>query len=406
MNETAIQVHADADMLAAGGRRPGCMVRLIDAQAERGFASVVLTGGRVADAVYRAVGDSPARDAVDWSRVDVWWGDERFLPAGHPDRNETQARAALLDALPLDPARVHPMPASDGPDGDDPEAAAARYADELAAAARPGTARLPHFDLLLLGVGEDGHVASIFPEQPAAYETRPVAAVRGSPKPPPVRITLTLPAINTAGEVWLHRGRHREGRRGRHGAGRRRARCSCPAAGVHGVERTLWLLDRAAATRGPPARQPREPTLARRLLAAAGAQPLHGLGEDRRAVRVAAALLHVGQVGLVRLDRRCGPAGSPRPGRPAGRSGAVPQRRHGALGRERMVGLVPVGAPVARHCGAAPPRYARRWRRPSAWGLSRLGCHGWRFHLPRLSRSWCPGVRLRRSTGRMRQRCL
>ena len=71
----------------------------------------------------------------------MWWGDERFLPAGDPDRNETQARGALLDALPLDPARVHPMPAADGPDGDDPEAAAARYAEDLAAAARPGTPR-------------------------------------------------------------------------------------------------------------------------------------------------------------------------------------------------------------------------------------------------------------------------
>ena len=68
----------------------------------------------------------PAHDAVDWSRVDIWWGDERFLPAGDPERNETQARAALLDLLPLDPARVHPMPASDGPDGDDPEAAPPR----------------------------------------------------------------------------------------------------------------------------------------------------------------------------------------------------------------------------------------------------------------------------------------
>src|SRR5690606_33810509 len=125
------------------------------AQAERGQASVVLTGGRIAAAVYRAVRELPARDAVDWSRVDVWWGDERFLPAGHPDRNETQAREALLDHVPIPAHRVHPMPPSDGPDGADPEAAASRYAAELATAARPGTAELPHFDVLLLGVGED-----------------------------------------------------------------------------------------------------------------------------------------------------------------------------------------------------------------------------------------------------------
>jgi 6-phosphogluconolactonase len=245
MTQASVVVHTDADVLAESAAAR-LAVRLLDAQTERGFASVVLTGGGIAARMYQALRASPAREAVDWSRVDFWWGDERFLDGGHPERNETQARAALIDALPVEPERVHPMPAPDGPDGPDPEAAAARYAEELAAAARPGTARLPHFDVLLLGVGEDGHVASVFPEHPVAYETRPVCAVRGSPKPPPVRITLTLPAINTAEEVWLIAA----------GAGKASAvgmalagggPVQVPAAGVHGVDRTLWLLDRAAA---------------------------------------------------------------------------------------------------------------------------------------------------------------
>ncbi len=245
MTETNVIVHASAELLAQSVAAR-LIVRVIDAQAERGRADLVLTGGRVAAAVYRAVQELPARDAVDWSRVDIWWGDERFLPAGHPDRNETQARAALLDSLPLDPARVHPMPASDGPDGADPEAAAARYAETLIAAARPGTANLPHFDVLMLGVGEDGHVASVFPEHPVAYETRPVSAVRGSPKPPPVRLTLTLPAINTAEEVWLiAAGSDKAGSVGMALAGA--GPVQLPAAGVRGVGRTLWLLDRNAA---------------------------------------------------------------------------------------------------------------------------------------------------------------
>ncbi|MBX6356574.1 MAG: 6-phosphogluconolactonase [Micromonosporaceae bacterium] len=247
--ETRVVIHADPKVLAEAVAAR-LAVRLVDAQAERGEADLVLTGGRIAAAIYRALRDSPARDAVDWSRVNFWWGDERFLPTGHPDRNETQARAALLEALPVDPLRVHPMPASDGPDGPDPESAAARYAEELAAAA-PGTAQLPHFDLVLLGIGEDGHVASVFPEHPSAYETRPVSAVRGSPKPPPIRTTLTLPALNTAEEVWLIAAGLEKAaavRMALSGAGA----VQVPAAGVHGVDRMLWLLDRAAAHELPP----------------------------------------------------------------------------------------------------------------------------------------------------------
>jgi 6-phosphogluconolactonase len=250
MTAGAVAVHADADLLARAVAAR-LVVRILDAQAERGQATIVLTGGEIAARVYEAVRDSPARDAIDWAKVDVWWGDERFLPSGHAERNETQARAALLDTVRLDPRRVHPMPASDGRAGPDPEAAAGQYAADLAVAARPGTARLPHFDLLLLGLGEDGHVASVFPEQPAAYETRPVTAVRGSPKPPPIRITLTLPAINTADEVWfIVAGSDKAGAvsMALGGAGP----VQLPAAGVRGVNRTLWLLDRAAAAALPP----------------------------------------------------------------------------------------------------------------------------------------------------------
>jgi 6-phosphogluconolactonase len=244
-----VVVHADAALLAEAAAAR-LIVKLIDAQAARGEAALVLTGGRIASAIYRAIAGNPARDAVEWPKVDIWWGDERFLPSGQADRNATQARAALLDSLTLDPARVHPMPASDGIDGSDPEVAAARYADALARAAAPGSAQLPHFDVLLLGVGEDGHVASVFPEHPGAYETRPVSAVRGSPKPPPIRITMTLPTINTAEEVWLLAagpGKAKAAGMALAGAGA----VQLPAAGVRGVERTVWLLDRAAASEVP-----------------------------------------------------------------------------------------------------------------------------------------------------------
>jgi 6-phosphogluconolactonase len=245
VSTTEVLVYPDADELASAAAAR-LMSRIGDAQGARGTASVVLTGGGVGIGLLRALRDSPARDGIDWARLDVWWGDERFLPAGDPERNETQAREALLDAVPLDPARVHPMPAAGG---DDPEEAAARYADELAAAARPGHA-LPRFDVLLLGVGGEGHVASIFPEAPAAYEERMVAAVRGCPKPPPTRITLTFPAITSADEVWLiTAGASKASAVGMAlgGAGR----VQVPAAGAVGGVRTLWMLDRDAATEVP-----------------------------------------------------------------------------------------------------------------------------------------------------------
>src|SRR4051812_41122770 len=123
------------------------ITRIVDAQTARGVASIVLSGGGVGIKSLRAVAASPARDAVDWGKVDVYWSDERFVPADDDERNEKQAREALLDRLPFDPGRIHPMPPSDGPDSD-VEAAAARYADLLAAAAPDGAA-VPPFDVLM-----------------------------------------------------------------------------------------------------------------------------------------------------------------------------------------------------------------------------------------------------------------
>ncbi|MFD0413585.1 6-phosphogluconolactonase [Streptomyces sp. NPDC127108] len=233
------------------------ITKIVDAQAARGSASVVLTGGRNGNGLLAALSSAPARDAVDWSRLDLWWGDERFLPDGDPERNYTQAREALLDSVPLDPARVHPMPASDGPfakgaDGDGADAAAEAYAAELAAAAGPEDhGPVPTFDVLMLGVGPDTHVASLFPESPAVRETeRMVVGVHGAPKPPPTRVSLTLPAIRSAREVWLLAAGEDKAKAAAialSGAGEVQA----PAAGAYGRARTLWLLDAAAASQLP-----------------------------------------------------------------------------------------------------------------------------------------------------------
>src|SRR6202021_2404189 len=131
-----VLVHRDATLLAQAVAAR-LVTRLVDAVAAPSTASGGLTGGGIGTKILSDLAAAPARDAVDWRRLDIWWGDERFLPAGHPERNETGARSALLDHVDVDPARVYPMPGPDGPDGDDPEAAAARYASWLAAATRP-----------------------------------------------------------------------------------------------------------------------------------------------------------------------------------------------------------------------------------------------------------------------------
>jgi 6-phosphogluconolactonase len=142
------------------------------------------------------------------------------------------------------------MPAEDGPDGKDVDAAAARYAAELAGAAPHGVG-VPAFDVMLLGMGPEGHVGSIFPESPAAHDERPVVGVHGCPKPPPTRITLGFSAMTQAREVWLLvTGAEKASAvaMALSGAGR----VALPAAGAVGRQQTLWLLDEAAAGQLPP----------------------------------------------------------------------------------------------------------------------------------------------------------
>jgi 6-phosphogluconolactonase len=251
MSPPEVLVHHDADLLAKA-IAARLVTKLVDVQAAAGSASLVLTGGGIGTAVLAELAVAPARDAVDWNRLDIWWGDERFLPSGDPERNEAGAQQALLCHLDMDPARVHRMPGTDGPDGPDPEAAAARYASWLRDAARPEDhGPVPAFDVLLLGIGPEGHVASLFPGMPALYDDRSVVAVRGAPKPPPIRLTLTLPSIRSAREVWILAA-------GEEKAGAVRLALSdvgpvqVPAAGARGQLRTLFLLDRTAASRLPP----------------------------------------------------------------------------------------------------------------------------------------------------------
>ena len=240
-----VVVHPDADALAVttGAR---LLLHVLDAQALRSPVHVVLTGGTVGIRLLAEAAGNPLRDLVDWSDVHVWWGDERFVASDDADRNALQAREALLDALPLPAGNVHEMPAARPDDASyGPDEAAADYAAELARHA-PAGASTPVFDVVLLGMGPDMHVASLFPGHPARDAAgAATVGVHGSPKPPPSRVSLTFEAIDRAREVWVV------------AAGAEKAEAvaaslagdpASSAGRVRGTERTLWLVDAAAAS--------------------------------------------------------------------------------------------------------------------------------------------------------------
>jgi 6-phosphogluconolactonase len=242
---TTVEIFPDSEALVAAAGQ-----RLIDtigaAVADRGQALIVLTGGGNGVALLRHLGAHGQQ--IDWSKVHLFWGDDRYVPDDDDERNEKQARDVLLNHIDIPTSNVHPMAASDGEFGADLDAAALAYEQLLAANAEPGDPA-PNFDVHLLGMGPEGHINSLFPDTPAVRETtRMVVAVEDSPKPPPQRITLTLPAIQRSREVWMMVS----------GGGKADAAAaaidgadpvSIPAAGAVGRETTLWLLDEDAAAK-------------------------------------------------------------------------------------------------------------------------------------------------------------
>jgi 6-phosphogluconolactonase len=230
--------HDDASAVAAD-----VATRLLEtlaaAQAEGRTPQVALTGGTIAELVHREVARLSADSGVDWSRVVVWWGDERFVAADDPDRNAGQARAAFLDAIGA--GQVHEMPST--ADASSPEEGATAYSAEL----RAGGAA--EFDVVMLGVGPDGHVASLFPGHPALDVDDTIAVgVTDSPKPPPERISLTFAALNRSREVWFLVSGEEKADAVRRGLSDSGDVHETPARGVHGRVSTLWFLDDAAAS--------------------------------------------------------------------------------------------------------------------------------------------------------------
>ena len=246
-NERRVLVHPDKASLA-GSVAARFITKIIDVLDDRDSVNIVLTGGSVGIAVLAAINASPARDSIDWQRVSFWWGDERFLPAGDPERNETQARAALLDHIGVPAGRIHAFPASDVIA--DLDEAAATYAAELESFAEEGQSH-PRFDITFLGVGPDGHIASLFPGKASVRVTdATVIAERHSPKPPAERLSLTLPVIRSSDRVWLvMAGADKASALGLAMAGA--SVDEVPAAGAQGRRRTVFFVDRDAAAEVP-----------------------------------------------------------------------------------------------------------------------------------------------------------
>jgi 6-phosphogluconolactonase len=246
-NERRVLVHPDKQALAASVAAR-FITKTVDILDDLDRANVLLTGGTIGIAVLAAVNSSPARDTIDWSRVHFWWGDERFVERDSDDRNEKQAREVLLDHLAVPAENIHPFAASD--DGLTLEAAAAAYADELAAHAGDG-ARWPRFDITFLGVGPDGHIASLFPDRAGIRETEAtVIAVTNSPKPPPERLSLTRQVLNASDRIWLVlAGADKASALGLALAGA--SYTEVPVAGAKGRKRTVFFVDKDAAAEVP-----------------------------------------------------------------------------------------------------------------------------------------------------------
>jgi 6-phosphogluconolactonase len=192
----AIVIHLTLEELS--GAAASHVVRLAaQAMSERGRFCVALSGGSVMKIICPQLVAEPLRTNVDWSGWHVFWADERCVPPISTESNYGVANRLLLRHVNIPRGQIYALDDTRGA----PEAAEA-YESILTRVFQPGADRLPRFDLILLGIGEDGHTASLFPDHPLLSETdRWVAPVSDAPKLPPERVTLTLPVINNARHV-------------------------------------------------------------------------------------------------------------------------------------------------------------------------------------------------------------
>ena len=201
---------------------------------EQSRVDIALTGGTVGIATLAAASELPFDD-LDLKRLHIWWGDERFVEATSPDRNALQATNAWLRKIAIPAENIHEFPsANDGESLEDAEKSFSHYFASLGI----------HFDLMLMGVGPDGHIASLFPGHTIGDGTEPVVAEADSPKPPSQRLSFSYAEINQAKQIWFTV------------AGSDKANAvsvafgdepmSLPVGRVSGKEKTVWYVDQTA----------------------------------------------------------------------------------------------------------------------------------------------------------------
>lgn len=234
-----VRVFADVNELSL--RAAEASVRTINQSVQtNGRSSLVLAGGRTPRTLYHML-SSQFRDQIPWTKVHVFWGDERYLPPDDPKSNYRMARETLLDHVSCPAGNVHPMPTH----LPDPDVAARDYEKTLRTYFSEGW---PRFDLVLLGLGDEGHTASLFPGSPALEETKRWVVAVKAPAEPPLRLTLTLPALTRAANVYFLVTGSNKAQALHHIVNESPDPKNYPASGVRLAEgAVIWWVDRDAA---------------------------------------------------------------------------------------------------------------------------------------------------------------
>lgn len=237
--DTPLEVRSDKEAISRSVAE--AIVQLIKtSRNQREYFSIALAGGSTPKMLYRLLATEFASE-IPWNKILFFWGDERFVPHDHEKSNYHMAKEALLDHVPIPEAHIFPMPTSTT----NPKDAAAAYAIEVK---QKLVLTIGRFDLVLLGMGDDGHTASLFPGSPALEESQRIAVAAPAPVEPKQRLTLTYPILNKARNVYFLVAGENKGPALRCVMGQSSDITVCPSRGIQPKDgRLIWWVDEAAA---------------------------------------------------------------------------------------------------------------------------------------------------------------